>query len=346
MKKLEHIEENLAVPERTVRGVLELLNGAQHQFCLVIDAERRLLGTVTDGDIRRGMLQGVSLDDRVDRCMCRTPRVGRADRAWEHAELLRGLPFLPLLDQDGRLSAVLMPSEHRLGITEAVIMAGGLGQRLGSITATTPKPLLPVAGKPILERILDNLEAAGVGRVWLAVNHMAEQFRVFAERRSGKAEIRLLHESTKLGTAGALGLLPAPPRSPILVLNGDVLTQVNFTALDAFHNGQDLDGTIAVAHHQVRVPYGVVRHDEGGLFTGVEEKPTLTHFVAAGIYYLSPKVVALVPRNARTDMPDLLNEAQKVGMRFGLFPIHEYWADVGHPEDLAAVDAYHKANTP
>lgn len=344
MKVLERVDENLSAPEQTVRGVLQLINGARNQFCLVVDAERRLLGTVTDGDIRRGILQGVSLNDAVERCMYRTPRVGHVDRPWEHADLLRDLPFLPVVDQGGRMVSVLLPSEHRFGLAEAVVMVGGLGQRLGSITAATPKPLLPVAGKPILERIIDNLENAGIGRVWLAVNHMADQFRSFAERRKGKADIRLLHESTKLGTAGALGLLPEPPASPLLVLNGDVVTQVNFAALDAFHRGQGLDGTIAVAHHQVRVPYGVIRHDPGGMFTGVEEKPTLTHFVAAGIYYLSPRVVAMVPRNVRTDMPDLLNEAHKVGLHFGLFPIHEYWADVGHPEDLAAVDAYHKAN--
>ena len=344
MISIAHFEDYLAGPEITVRTVLQRMNDAQHQICLVIDEERRLLGTVTDGDIRRAILQGAALDDSVERCMFRAPTVGRTDRALEHPRLLKGLPFLPLVDSAGHVSSLLLPSESPFGISEAVVMVGGLGQRMGSITETTPKPLLHVAGRPILEHILDNLEAAGVTRIWLAINHLAEQFRSFAEKRGGPAEIRFLQEPKKLGTAGALATLPETPPGPLLVVNGDVLTQVNFTALDAFHQAHSLDGTIAVAQHQVRVPFGVVGHDQQGLFTGINEKPLLTNFVAAGIYYLSPAVLALIPKDCPTDMPDVLNNAHKVGMRLGLFPIHEYWAEVGHPEDLETADAFYRAN--
>ena len=342
-KYLEGLNDHLVRPDTKVRAVLELFNRAVHQLCLVVDDDGHLLGTVTDGDIRRGILQGVTPDDAVERCMHRSPRAGRTDQPLDHARLMKGLPFLPLVDRGSRVAAVLIPSEYPSGFSEAIVMVGGLGQRLGALTENVPKPLLPVGGKPILEHILDNLEAAGISRVWLAVNHLADQFKEFAEKRANTAEIRFLCEPMKMGTAGALGLLPEPPEGPVLVLNGDVLTQVNLTALDAFHQAHHLDATVAVAHHQIHVPFGVVHHDQHGLFTGIEEKPVLTHFVAAGIYCLSPRIISLVPRNQRKDMPDVLNEAHKAGLRLGLFPIHEYWADVGYPQDLQAADAYHRA---
>jgi len=325
-----------------IRLALHFFNETLHQFLLIVDAERHLLGTVTDGDIRRGILQGIGLDDPIERCMHRRPKVGKAAQPKSQAALLTGLPFLPLLDEQDRLVAVLLPTVMPGGISDAVVMAGGLGKRLGPLTEHTPKPLLPIAGKPILEHILGNLEGAGIGRIWLSVNHLADQFCSFIATRENSAEISLLQEPTKLGTAGSLSLLPEFSGEPLLVLNGDVLTQVDYRALDAFHRSHCYDATIAVAHHQVQVPFGVIRHDENGLLTGIDEKPVVKHFVAAGIYYLSPEVVALIPRGRRIDMPEILNEAHKVGMRLGLFPIHEYWTDVGRPEDLEAADEYHR----
>ena len=154
--------------------------------------------------------------------------------------------------------------------------------------------------------------------------------------RTSKADIGLIRESQPLGTAGALGLVPETLDEPILVLNGDVLTKTDFVALDAFHRQHGYDATIAVARHSVEIPYGIVRHDDGGAFRGIDEKPVLRNFVAAGIYYLSPAFVGLVAPNEATSMPALLNDGHRIGMRIGLFPIHEYWADIGRPEDLDA----------
>jgi dTDP-glucose pyrophosphorylase len=341
-KKLDAFEGYLIGPGLPVRDVLERFNVAAHQFMIVTDDSRRLLGTVTDGDVRRGILRGVTVDDRIEACMHREPFTIDAQRETSDITPPTGAAFVPRLDREGRVIEVLLPMQTDIGVQEAIVMAGGMGQRLGKLTERTPKPLLQVGGKPIIERILENLEAAGVERIWISVNHMAEQFAEFIAERKSQAEILFLHEEKKLGTAGAIGLLPAPRRQPFLVLNGDVLTNTDFTALDAFHHRHRHDITIAVAHHQVQVPFGVVRHDDHGLFLGIDEKPIFRQFVAAGIYYLNPEIHALVPRNARMDMPELLNEAQKIGMRIGLFPIHEYWTDVGRPEDLKAADAYHK----
>jgi dTDP-glucose pyrophosphorylase len=342
MKKLANFQEYLSDPQLRLQDVIVRFNDAGHQFLLIIDKQRRLLGTVTDGDLRRGILDGLSLEDPISSCMFRTPTTAKTANIASHAGLLEGLPFLPLINRQDQVSGILLPEVHPYGVSDAVIMAGGLGTRFGKVTQSTPKPLLPVAGKPMLEHIIANLEMAGVERIWLSVNHLAQQFQDFLAHRECQADIQLLYEDDRLGTAGALSLLPTPLARPILVLNGDVLTKTDFTALDAFHQRHDYDAIIAAANHQVQVPYGVIRHDEDGLFLGIDEKPLLRNYVAAGIYYLSPEIVALVPDGTAMDMPDVLNEAKRLGMKVGLFPIHEYWADVAGPKDLEAAEIYHR----
>lgn len=341
MNYLDHFDIYLKTPSLQIRYALQMFNSAAHQFLLVVGEDGGLLGTVTDGDIRRAILQGVTIDDPISDCMHREPTVGNVDRPEIHADLIRGLPFLPVVDEKKRVTAVLLQLNTPVGLGDAVVMAGGMGKRLGSITERTPKPLLTVGGKPIIEHILGNLEAAGVERIWLTVNHLADQLRDFVEARDSVAEISLLEETSRLGTAGSLSLLPGELTRPVLVLNGDVLTHVDYRALETFHHRSSFDATIAVAHHRVQVPFGVVRHDKRGLFTEIEEKPVLNHFVAGGIYYLSPEVISLVPSGRRVDMPEVLNEAHGVGMRLGLFPIHEYWTDVGRPDDLKAAEIFH-----
>jgi dTDP-glucose pyrophosphorylase len=341
VQPIAELAEYIASPQLSVREVLERLNRLAKPFQVVLDRDNRLLGTVTDGDLRRGILRGVTLEAPISSCMHATPLIGKAGDDRRNAELLKLVAFLPLVDGEGHLIGVIAPSAGSPLVKTALIMAGGLGTRLGKRTMSLPKPLLPVGGRPILEHILTVLERIGVGRIWIAVHHLSHLIEEFVNARPSAAEVRLLHERERLGTAGALGILPESPSGPLLVLNGDVLTQVDFVALDAFHRRHGYDATIAVAHHEVQVPYGVVRHDDG-LFLGVEEKPVLRNFVAAGIYYLSPEMLALVPPQARMEMPELLNEARRVGLRIGLFPIHEYWADVGRPEDLDAADAYHR----
>lgn len=341
MKRIRTFDGLAARPDEPLRTVLERLNAAPQPFQVVIDETGRVVGTLTDGDVRRGLLGGLTLADPVARCMQVRPTLGRVgDEA--SLDLLRGLAFLPIVDPAGRLVEIVAPAADGGAIAEALVMAGGLGTRLGERTVALPKPLLPVAGKPILEHILSALEAAHCPRIWVSVHYLAHRVEEFLRQRRSTAEIRLVHEAQRLGTAGALGIMPERLTAPLLVLNGDVLTRIDFAALETFHRRHRHDATIAVAHHEVQVPYGIVRHDDGGLFLGVEEKPVLRNFVAAGIYYLAPEVVALVPAETRMDMPELLNEGRRVGLRIGLFPIHEYWADVGRPEDLDAADAYHR----
>lgn len=315
------------------------LNASEHLFQLVVDASGRLLGTVTDGDVRRALLSGVGLEDPVRDCMHTTYVAGRKGEDIRNLERANGTKFLPILDADGRVCEALVPDSGLGGIETAIIMAGGFGRRLGERTASTPKPLLPVAGKPMLEHVIAGLEAAGVTTAYLTLHYLADQIRAFGEAREGTMRLKYLVEEEPLGTAGALTLIPEIASSPVLVINGDVITNADFAALYDFHARQQHDATIGVSRYEQQLPFGVVRRDAAGLFEGIEEKPTISEFVSAGVYYLEPAVLALIPRGRAVDMPEVLNAARQVGMKIGLFPIHEYWTDLGRPHDLAAAES-------
>ena len=336
---ITHFSGFLAKPEEALRDALTRLNAVSFQ--VVVDEDMKPIGTLTDGDARRSILGGASLNDAVGRCMNAKPKIGligRDDRNWD---LVDKLGFLPLVDRHGRLSAILERQGAGGGIGTALLMAGGRGTRLGARTKTTPKPLLAVGGNPIIEHIIEGLEQACVGRIFLTVHYLAAQFEQFVARRKGHADIEIVHEPAQLGTAGALGLVRHKLNEPFLVVNADVLTDVNYGALQAFHDRHNFDGTVCIAQHRTPIPFGVVKHDAAGLFEGVEEKPEIVHFIAAGINYFSPEFAALVPSNTPTDMPELLNCAQKAGLKIGLFPLHEYWTDVGTPDSLDAADRRH-----
>ncbi len=350
MIRLTNFEEYLCAPDTPIHEVVARINATAYLFQLIADQTGRLLGTVTDGDIRRGILHGISLDDPTAACMRTKPRTGRINADRDNIQKLqmigRSTAFLPLLDESDIVREILVVQETAADDLTALVMAGGQGTRLGERTRTIPKPLLPVGDKPILAHILDQLEDAHVGDISIAVHYLAEQIERFVAARESRACIHLVREEQPLGTVGALANLKSSHRGPILVINSDILTRTNIRALVAFHHRHGYDGTIAVARYEVRIPFGIVHHTEDGLFSGVEEKPQVAHFVAAGIYCLSPEFTALVPPGQPMDMPELLNLGRSIGLRIGLFPIHEYWQDVGRPEDLDAAVQEHKGNPP
>lgn len=342
MQRLKSLDPLLSAPDATLGDTMRRFNVLPHPFVIVVDAVRRPLGTVTDGDIRRAILAGAVLDSPIAKVMNAHPIVGSLDDPAAARALLDQVPFVPMVDGSGALVEIWRASPTATRIGAALVMAGGFGKRLGKKTKTAPKPLLPVGDKPILEHILARLERSGIQDIFVSTHYLADRIREFLDTRNGAARPNVIHEESSLGTAGALTLLPEPISGPILVVNGDVLTQLDLEALDAFHHAHGFDGTIAVSPYRVPVPYGVVRQGADGGFDGIDEKPTYTYFVAAGVYLLSPEFCRLVPEATRIDMPDLLNLGRTAGLKIGLFPVHEYWIDVGRPDDLAAADRHHR----
>ena len=343
MNRFTLLDDYICPPDLSVRDALARLNATDHLFQLVVDPERRLLGTLTDGDVRRALLSGVSLDAPVEESIHRDMLVGRvgdekANQAYLETDD-RLVTFLPVLDGDGVVVEVLLRGGQSGGIDRALIMAGGFGKRLGERTRETPKPLLPVGGRPILDHVLANLEDFGVRVSHVSVHYHGDQIREYIAQRQNQMIVEIVEEDEPLGTAGALGLITDNDRSPILVINGDVITNVDLAALHAFHVRHSLDATVGVARYDIDVPFGVVNYGPDGLLTGIDEKPRISNFIAAGVYYLSSEFAALVPEGRSMDMPELLNQGREIGLRIGLFPIHEYWTDVGRPADLAAAEA-------
>jgi NDP-sugar pyrophosphorylase family protein len=215
-----------------------------------------------------------------------------------------------------------------------VLMAGGLGTRLQPLTDECPKPLLAVGGRPILETILESFAEQGFKRIFLSVNHKAEMIRShFGAGERWGVQVEYLHESIRLGTAGALSLLPERPTTPVVVMNGDLLTRTNFDNLLRFHNAQDAIATMAVREYDFQVPYGVVRLN-GANIESIEEKPVQRFFVNAGIYTLSPEALDYLPIQTMFDMPNLFEHLIAAGKTTAAYPLREYWLDIGRLEEL------------
>jgi dTDP-glucose pyrophosphorylase len=334
-----------AIPETaTLRDAVAAIEAARKLICAVVAADGKLLGVLSDGDIRRALLKGAGLDAPAVSAMTRTPIVGPADATPAEAHAImaeRGVAAIPLIDTAGRFARVAQISDDRtLGWTGgelfefAVIMAGGEGRRLRPLTIDLPKPMIDVGGMPLLERQVRAMVAGGLRRIYVSTNylgHMIEDH--FGDGTAFGARIDYLRERERLGTAGALSLLPARPARPILVVNGDVLTTCDFGNLFRFHAETAAMVTVAASIYRVEIPYGVLRVRDHELLS-IDEKPTQRFLCNAGIYALSPAALDLVPSGRVFDMPELLSGAMRAG-RVGVFPIHEYWSDIGSPADLA-----------
>jgi len=339
----------LVGPDSPIIDVIKTLDLSAAQIILVVDQERRLLGTITDGDIRRAILRGEKLEEPAAKVMNRNPLVTAPQSSRQDRLMLirsRKLRHLPVVDQDGVLLGLETEDELLAGDelpNWAVLMVGGLGERLRPLTATTPKPLLPVGGRPLLETILLQLAGCGIRRAYLAVNYMAEKFEdAFGDGSRLGLDIRYLREDGKLGTAGALAALPERPEAPLVVMNGDVLTSVNYRALLDFHAEQRADATMCVREYDIEVPYGVVEV-ENSRVRALQEKPVLTHFINAGIYVLAPQVLARLEPGRPCDMPTLLQRAMDDDRPVVAFPIREYWLDIGRMDDFAKANGdFHK----
>lgn len=328
----------------SLRWGMQALDASGMHTCFVVDGSGLLIGALTDGDVRRAILAGRSLDDdRVEDAMSRQPKIASADMSDIEIHELMGhlkLEAMPVLDQAGRLIDIVFAHDNRAEQRTkkkdnwVLLMAGGLGTRLRPFTETVPKPMLLVGEKPILEIILERFIAAGFRRFYISVNYKREQvIEHFGDGSRWGVEIRYLEEEQRLGTAGPLGLLPERPDKPLMMMNGDILTEVNLGALLEFYEMGGNGAVMCVRKIELQVPFGVVNVDES-VVQRIDEKPVHEFLINAGIYVFSPEVIDLLSAGEVIDVPHLLDRVMQRGMKVGAFPLRERWLDVGQPGDL------------
>lgn len=338
---MKHWEAAVVAPGTSLEQAIQVLDKAALRIVLVLDAEGQLLGTLTDGDVRRALIRHQSLAVVVEEVM--NPRPQTATREWSKERMLSTMEQLqllqlPILDVQGRV--ISLESLHDLlnkprHDNPVFLMAGGFGKRLRPLTNDCPKPMLKVGDKPILELILNNFIQAGFHRFFISTHYMPELIRsYFGDGRQWGVSIRYIHEEEPLGTGGALGLLPHDEiDQPMFMMNGDLLTSLNVLSLLDFHREHPGSATMCVREYDYQVPYGVIE-SEGHCIRSIVEKPTQRFFINAGIYLLEPELVRSVAPGTCIDMPTLLESEIAENRAVNMFPIHEYWLDIGRMDDF------------
>jgi dTDP-glucose pyrophosphorylase/CBS domain-containing protein len=335
------IREAIAVIDRSGRVSLALL----------VDDQHRLVATITDGDIRRATLAGLSIDAPVEQMLplkatLPNPEPVTAPVGIDSASALalmqaRRVRQLPIVDADRRVVDVMLLADLIKQPPEslrAVIMAGGFGTRLRPLTENLPKPMLPVGGRPLMERIVGRLRESGIDHIVVTTHYKPEKIvEHFGDGSNFDVTMTYVQEDVPLGTGGALGLLQNLDE-PLLVINGDILTDVDFGALRDYHREYGADLTVGVRRYTISVPYGVVEN-QGARVMRIDEKPEMTFFVNAGIYLLEPCVFDYVGRGVRLYMTDLIQTVIEAGLVVVSFPVHEYWMDVGRTDDYMQAQA-------
>lgn len=334
----------LVSPDASILETIAVIDQGAMQIAFVADAEGHLLGAVSDGDVRRAILRNIPMSTQVRQIMNINPVAAGKDVTREQLQAMMnqaGIRQIPIVDEKNRVLRVETWQDTLQSLQKTnpvILMAGGAGKRLGALTASCPKPMLKVGDKPILQTILESFIECGFNNFYFSVNYHADMImNHFGDGRQWGVQIRYLRETTPLGTAGALGLLPEIPTEPMIVMNGDILTKVNFEQLLHFHAEMEGYATMCIREYQTQVPYGVVEVDNHKL-SAIREKPVQHFFVSAGIYVLNPSVLNFLPQNKRVDMPDLFRTILDTQAETAVFPIREYWIDIGRMDD------YERAN--
>lgn len=330
----------VAGPNITIRQSLELMDSASLGVLLIADEENKLLGLVTDGDIRRGLLKGLGLSHKIDQVMNRSPIV--ADFGATREQLASTMSnhqilCIPLVKESKLcgLETLVHNSEVELINNPVFLMAGGFGKRLSPLTDNCPKPLLKIGNKPILELIIERFIESGFHNFYISLHYLPDKIiEHFGDGSKWNISIQYVLEENPLGTGGALSLLPNNLSAlPLIMMNGDILTTMNFRRLLEFHNKENCVGTMCVREYNYEIPYGVVAGD-GKKIVSMKEKPTQTFFVNSGIYVINSEVREKAVKNDYIDMPTLLEKCMGDGKNINMFPIYEYWLDIGKHEDF------------
>ena len=336
----QEIEQLEVSAQMCLRDVMECIDLAGLGIALLVNDQRQFLRTITDGDLRRAILAGLSLESQVDDLPSPTGGTSYTASVTTLRErqleimLEAQIRHLPLLDEDGTVTELASSEEFVPQMPmQAVIMAGGFGTRLRPLTDDTPKPMLEVGGKPLMERTIEGLERSGIKRINVTTHYLPEKItRYFGSGSRFGVELNYVAEDQPLGTAGAIRLMDEMDE-PLLVMNGDILTNVDYRSLLKFHQEHDAALTVAVRQYDIKVPYGVVE-SKGGRVQSLTEKPQLNFQVNAGIYLLEPSVRRHIPFGKRYDMTELIDTLLENKETVVGFPIMEYWLDIGKQDDF------------
>lgn len=352
MSASTEIWQQAILPESSSIGqVIRNLNEVPIKIVLVVNKANKLIGTISDGDIRRGLLRNLDLDSPIAsiiQCKALVVPPEMTRDMVRQLMLANKIQQIPIVDGQQNLVGLHLWDEISTSPARAnlmVIMVGGKGTRLLPHTKDCPKPMMLVAGRPMLEHIIERAKVEGFNRFVLAVNHLGHIIEAhFGNGEQLGVKIDYLREQSPLGTAGALSLLNPRPDAPFVVTNGDVITDIRYGALLDFHNHHQASATMAVRAHEWQHPFGVVQ-TQGIEILGFEEKPVARSHINAGVYALSPEVLNELILEARCDMPTLFGRIQGTGQRIVAYPMHELWMDVGRPDDLLEVNKITKARS-
>lgn len=337
---------NFIYPSSTIRDAVEAIENNIERIVIVASKKNsELLGTITDGDIRRYILGNGSLDAPVSEVMNKNPVIATikmSDSFVQQLFLQNNIRGIPLVDDQNKFIKLIYKDDgledsisDKRTFGAAVIMAGGEGMRLRPVTLKIPKPMVEINGIPLLERQISNLQGIGIKTIFLAINYLGDVIKdYFGDGKKFGVKIKYINETIRLGTAGALGLIPELKiKEPVLVMNGDILTTSDFSHIFQFHLDENADITVTAKDYHISIPYGVIQY-EGARIKSIQEKPSQRFFCNAGIYVLSPKMINSIQTNKFLNMTDVIEKCISLGGNVSVFPLHEYWSDIGTEKDL------------
>jgi len=325
----------------TLHDSIQRMNDSAQKILVVVDNQKKVIGTITDGDIRRGIISGLSMSSLIDCFFNSKPKLLVEDSYKAASEIMiqYEIDRVPLLDENGFLKKIyILDTVNYVNgvkyVNKVVVMAGGKGVRLKPITDIIPKPLLPISGKPIIHRIMEVFNKSGFSKFLFTLNYKKDMIKLYLDSiKDDSLNISVIEEEDFLGTAGSLSLIKNIEKQPVFLTNCDILLDIDYGKALKFHEKNNNEITIIGNLQEISVPYGIL-NQLNGAFIDIEEKPTLHYTVNTGIYILNNSVIERIPYNKRIDMPDVVNNEKTLGSKIGVYPTHEKWFDIGNWADL------------
>jgi dTDP-glucose pyrophosphorylase/CBS domain-containing protein len=339
---MKNVKDIIVNTETLLKEALKIINESSKQICLVLNDNNKLIGTVNDGDIRRALLNNVSLNDTIKNIYFKNPTVVNVNDSKKtilNICKIKKIHQIPVVDDENTIVGLEILDDligTSIKSNKVILMVGGLGARLRPLTENTPKPMLFVGGRPILQTIVEKFVSYGFINIIMCIGYKSYVIHDFFENGSKfGANIEYIYENKRMGTVGALSLLSSKqkPTEPFFVMNGDLLTNINFEHMMEYHLSNNSIATMGVREYDFQVPYGVVNVDDGNILS-IEEKPVHKFFVNGGIYVLNNKVLDFIPNDEFYDMPTLFEKLIEKKLKSISFPIHEYWLDIGRIEEF------------